>query len=100
MAPFDAYIIKYNYGETLLKEGKVTYVNRAVNEFAVDPDKLCYWDLLGNVKEIGYDIEKDVTLSYIYGEGTIKSVYDDQSMVGLANHLSTQGVVDIYVETT
>lgn len=100
MSSWDAYIIKYHHGGTLLKEGHVIYVNGAVNEFVVDPDKLCYWDLLGDVKKIGYDIEKEVNLSFIDGEGTINSICDDQSLVGLAKHLSKQRIVDIYVETT
>lgn len=36
---------------------------------------------------------------YIDVEGIIKYACNDQRMVGLANHLSTHGVIDIYVET-
>lgn len=53
MAYFDEYIIKYHHGGTLLREGKVTYVDGIVNEFVVDPDKICYWDLLGGYERVG-----------------------------------------------
>lgn len=100
MATLDAYIVKYYHGEKLVREREVTYVNQAVNEFVVDPDKLCCWYLLEDVKKIAYYIEKDVILLYKDSEGIIKSVCGDQSMVGLAHHLSTHGIIDIYVETS
>lgn len=74
MAYFDEYIIKYHHGGTLLREGKVTYVDGIVNEFVVDPDKICYWDLLGDMKELGYDVKKNVKMSYIDGEGALLPV--------------------------
>ena len=70
-----------------------------VNEFAIDYDKICYWDLLRDVRELGYDIEKDVSLLYVDGGGTLLPICDDQSMIVLSNQLSTHGVVDVYVET-
>lgn len=51
-------------GGELAREGQVKYVNGRVSKLSVDPDKLAYWDLLGDVKELGYDIKKDVSLSY------------------------------------
>lgn len=47
-----------------MREGQVTYVNERVSELSVDLEKFAYWDLVGDVKELGYDIKKDVSLSY------------------------------------
>lgn len=100
MVYFYQYIIKYNHGGTLLREGKMSYTRGKVNEFTVDPDKICYWDwdLLGDVKELGYDIEKSVSMSYIDGVGALLPVCNDQSMLDLVEQLTKNGVVDVYVE--
>ena len=42
MASCKEYTIKYHHGGSLVKEGKIRYVNGKIDEFAVDPDKLCY----------------------------------------------------------
>lgn len=55
MATWDEYIVSYHHGGTLLSEGDVKQINGLVSEFGVDQDKLCYWDLLGDVKELGYE---------------------------------------------
>lgn len=54
MVTLDEYFINYHHGGTLLKED-VKYENGAISEFLVDPDKLCHWDLSGDVKELGYE---------------------------------------------
>lgn len=77
MATSDAYLIKYHHGGRLLRGENVTYVNGSVNEFAVDPDKICYWDLLGDVKELGYDIEKCVTMSCVDDGGKLLPMLDE-----------------------
>lgn len=92
MASFDEYIIKYHHGGTLLREGKVTYVNGTVNEFAVDLDKICYWDLLRDMKELGFNVKKNVNMSYIDGRRTLLLVCNDQSMLDLIDQFSTNGL--------
>ena len=43
----EQYIIKYHHGGIQLRDEEVKYINWLEVEFTVDPDKLCYWDLLG-----------------------------------------------------
>lgn len=76
------YIISYHHGGTLPRDGDNDYINVVVSDFVVDPDKLWHWDLIGNVKELGYDIKKNVGLFYKDCEGKIKSICDDATIVG------------------
>lgn len=99
MATWDEFIIKYHLGGSLMRQGEVEYFNGAMSKFYVDPDKLCQWNLLGDVKELEYDIKNDVTLSYVDEEGTLTNIFDDQDIVGLINQLMTARIVDVYVET-
>lgn len=79
------YTIKYHYGGELVREGEEKYINGALVDYFVDPDKICYWDLLVNMKELGYDIEKDVSLLYIDNGAVFRNVCDDKDFVGLAD---------------
>lgn len=63
-----------------MREEEVRYVNRVVTEFVVDLDKLCDWDLLGDVKKLGYDIKKDARLSYKDDNEILRSIYNDQTI--------------------
>ena len=56
----EVYIVKYRHGGTLLRLRDAKYVNGSMLEFLVDIDKSCYWDLLGDMKELGYDITKSI----------------------------------------
>lgn len=60
MDTYNEYILKYHNGGSLLREGEVKYVNGNVSKFVVGPNKFCYWDLLGDLKELGYSIKKTV----------------------------------------
>ena len=80
IASLDKYIIKYY--------------------FSVDLDKLCRWDLLGDVKELGYDISKNVKLFYVDDEDVLKIICDDETIVGLTKQLMIAKKVKVYVETS
>ena len=69
-----------------------------MDKFAVDLDKIFHWDLLGNVKDLGYDIKKDASLWYRDDEGALESICDDQAMLGLSEQLRAHWTVDIFVE--
>lgn len=94
------YTIKYQHGDELVREEETRFINGRVNEFAVDIDKLWHWYLLGDVKELGYDIKKDVRLTYKDGEGVFRSISDKQTIVGLTEQLMSYKTVGIYVETS
>ncbi|XP_039113802.1 uncharacterized protein LOC120249378 [Dioscorea cayenensis subsp. rotundata] len=98
MTSWDEFIIKYHHGGKLNREIDFEYLNGSVTEFHVDPDKLCYWDVLGDVKEIGCDINNVVELSYIDDDRTLKYIHNDQGIVGLVDQLRKHRAVDVYVE--
>lgn len=54
----------------------------------------------GCIKKLGYDIKKDVTLSYVDGEETLTNISDDQDVVVFTNQLRTARTVNLYVETS
>lgn len=60
-----------------------------MNKFVEDPDKICYWDLLEDVKNMQYDTKKDVSLWYMDDEGALKIICDDQAMLGLSERLKS-----------
>lgn len=93
----EQYIIRYHNGGTLLKEEGISYINGSEVEVTVDPDKLCYWDLLGDLKEIGYCLEKLLSLFFVDNEGSLRNISDDDSTVALAEKLRRQHIVDVYV---
>lgn len=82
----------------MLKED-AKYVNGSVVEFAVDPDKLCYWDMLGDLKELGYDIQRCFNLFFVDDGRTLKSITNDEGIVSLCDKLRRHGTVDIFVES-
>lgn len=69
-----------------------------MTEFCVDPYKLCYWDVLGYAKALGYDIKKVVELSFVDDGGALKVISDVQSIVGLVEQLRKHKIVNVYVE--
>ena len=100
MTSWNEHIIKYHHGGELAKEGLFKYQNGSVTEFCIDPDKLCYWDVLGHVKELGYDIKKAVELSFVDDGRTLKVISDDQDIIGLVEQLRKHKTVNVYVENS
>ena len=52
-----------------------------------------------DLKELGYDIKKTLELIYMDDRGILNSIPDDNGVVGLAEHLRKQLIVNIYVES-
>ena len=98
MATSDVYVIRYHHGGTLIRERETSYINGSVAEFVVDPNKICHWDLLEDIKELGCDIEKFVNLFFIDREWILKHICNDEGIVCLANQLRKQWVVNVYME--
>ena len=94
----EEHIVKYHHGGSLVKGGKVKYMDGSIAEFAVDPDKLCYWDLLGDLQELGYEVEKSLNLFFVDALGSLKIIKDDEGILALVDQLMRQRMVDIYVE--
>ena len=49
MSISEEYIVRYHHEGKLEEVGGPEYENGKVDEFGVDPDKICYWDLLGDI---------------------------------------------------
>ena len=98
MASCKEYTIKYHHGGSLVREGEIRYANGKINEFAVDPDKLCYWDLLGDLNDLGCDIENNMELLYMDDRRALKTICDDEWTAGLCDQLIRSWTVDIFVE--
>lgn len=61
-------------------------------------DKLCYWDLLGDLKWLKYDVEM-LKLSFLDGERNCRNNSNDDSTVALVDKLRAHHTVDIYAES-
>ncbi|KAK8474959.1 hypothetical protein V6N12_005391, partial [Hibiscus sabdariffa] len=53
--PEIVYVLHYFHGDTFRTNPKFEYENGAVEIFHVDPDRLCLWDIVENVKLLKYD---------------------------------------------
>lgn len=100
MTSWFEFIIKYNHGGQLAREGHFEYLNGSMTEFSVDLDKLYYWDMLGDVKKLGYDVQNVVELSYMDDDRTLKKICNDEGIVDLVDHLRIYKTVDVYVEVS
>lgn len=98
MNSWDEYILRYHPGGELAKKEQFKYQNGYVIKFCVDPRKSCYWDVLGDVKELDYDIMKAVELSFVDDGGTLKVINDDQGIIGLVEQLRKHKILNVYVE--
>lgn len=92
------YIIKYHHGGTFVMEREIKYVDGSIIEFSVDPDKICYWDLLEDMKEIGYNVKNSINLFFIEEGGTLKLISDDKDIISLADYLRKYRTTDVYAE--
>lgn len=94
----DECIIKYHHGGTLLRAGEVKYVNGSEVDFAVDPDKLCYWDMLGDMQDLGYNIPEKISFCFVDDGKVVNNICNDQDTIALCDHIRRHCVVDVYVE--
>ncbi|KAK8492934.1 hypothetical protein V6N13_076681 [Hibiscus sabdariffa] len=82
---------------------KFEYVNGSIEKFQVDPDRLCIWDILGNVELLGYGQHKFVYYrdpdSDFNCDGLVL-IHNDETVRQVIQLLVTKGIVDIYVDHT
>ncbi|KAK8521576.1 hypothetical protein V6N12_031470 [Hibiscus sabdariffa] len=94
------FVLKYFHSGKFVSSPKFDYVNYKSEKFQVDPDKLCYWDIVGNMKELGYD--NDAWL-YFRVPGDVFSTYalvlvvDDDAVRQIVGFLNTRGIIELYV---
>lgn len=88
------FTIKYHHGGSPIK-GR--YCSGRMDEFCVNPDKLCQWDLLKDLKELGHDITKSMDFYYKDSEGSFKLICDDGGIIGLVDQIKILDIRYIYV---
>ncbi|KAL4335686.1 hypothetical protein GQ457_07G007900 [Hibiscus cannabinus] len=94
------FVLKYFHSGKFVSSPKFDYVNYKSEKFQVDPDKLYYWDIVGNMKESGY--ENDAWL-YFRVSGVVFSTYalvlvvDDDAVRQIVGFLNTRGIIELYV---
>ena len=95
-------IARYHHGVEFLRRGWLKYIGGTVIEFEEDVDKLCYWNLLGTVKFLGYDLSKSTKLYYLEAGKTMSSVLklisNDRDVLCLADEMRRSNIIDIYIE--
>lgn len=95
MAIFDEYNMKHHHGETLGREWLIRFVDGPVVEFSVDPYKIYWWDLLEDMKELGYSVKNDVNRFFYGRRGNIKLISNDKDIISLANYLRKYRTTDV-----
>ncbi|WVZ15173.1 hypothetical protein V8G54_012739 [Vigna mungo] len=89
----DRFQVVVHQGGTLIKEVSIKYIGGEIAYWDVDPDKLCYFGILGSLKHLGYI---EVQELYYNVEHVLHKLYDDKgdkNMMKVANHL---GNVNLY----
>ncbi|KAK9038834.1 hypothetical protein V6N11_023682 [Hibiscus sabdariffa] len=92
------FVLKYFHSGKFVSSPKFDYVNYKTEKFQVDPDRLCYWDIVGNMKELGYD--NDAWL-YFRVPGVVFSTYalvlvvDDDAVRGIITEADENAVNEV-----
>ncbi|KAK8549131.1 hypothetical protein V6N12_062029 [Hibiscus sabdariffa] len=95
------YVLCYFHGGIFRTSPKFEYKNGTVERFQVDPDKLCLWDLIDNVKLLGYGhhpfIYYRVPRVEFNCDGLVL-IHNDDTVRQVISLLIENGSVDIYVD--
>ncbi|KAK9042347.1 hypothetical protein V6N11_017424 [Hibiscus sabdariffa] len=87
------YVLRYFHGGKFVSSPKFNYVDWKVDILQVDPDRLCYWDIIHNVSTFGY-LKKSKFVYYripavTFNIASLVLVHDDDTV--------REGSVDLYV---
>ncbi|KAL4367460.1 hypothetical protein GQ457_05G035150 [Hibiscus cannabinus] len=95
------YVLRYFHGGIFKTSPKFEYENGMMERFQVDPDKLCLWDILDNVKLLGYGhhpfVYYRVPTEEFNCDGLVL-IHNDDTVRQVINLLIKKGSVDIYVD--
>ncbi|KAL4317957.1 hypothetical protein GQ457_18G005760 [Hibiscus cannabinus] len=95
------YVLRYFHGGICKTNPKFEYENGMMERFQVDPDKLCLWDILDNVKLLGYGhhpfVHYRVPTEEFNCDGLVL-IHNDDTVRQVINLLIKKGSVDIYVD--
>ncbi|KOM34457.1 hypothetical protein LR48_Vigan02g060700 [Vigna angularis] len=90
----DMFQVVVHHSETLIKEVPFKYMGVEIVYWDVDPDKWCYFGVLGSLKDLGYMEVKEL---YYNTQHVLHKLDDDKgamNMMKVANYL---GKVNLYV---
>ncbi|KAK8604371.1 hypothetical protein V6N13_099315 [Hibiscus sabdariffa] len=95
------YVLRYFHGGKFVSSPKFDYVDWKVDRLQVDPDRLCYWDIIRNASAFGY-LKKSKFVYYriptvTFNTGTLVLVHDDDTVREVIEILKKKGSVDLYV---
>lgn len=100
--PFDAVTLKIWHGGVFknVANGALIYEGGRGRTFEVDPDELCYWDLIDLGKKCG-EYRKIEGVSYLIPNLTLvnglRKVINDKDCLELANLASKFRCVEVYL---
>ncbi|KAK8713009.1 hypothetical protein V6N13_148237 [Hibiscus sabdariffa] len=93
------YVLRYFHGGKFVSSPKFNYVDWKVDILQVDPDRLCYWDIIHNVSTFGVDLyvaclEEVDTVNggnAVVGSNVVGSSYDHEDHVVGQEHVEVEG---------
>ncbi|GMJ06008.1 hypothetical protein HRI_004270000 [Hibiscus trionum] len=95
------HVLRYFHGGRFQTNPRFEYVNGAIENFQVDPDKLCLWDILDNVELLGYGQHQFIYYripNLEFNCDGLVFIHNDVTVREVIELLRTKGTVDIYID--
>ncbi|XP_052736711.1 uncharacterized protein LOC128197902 [Vigna angularis] len=90
----DMFRVVVHHGGTLIKEVPFNYIGGEITNWDVDPDKWCYFGVLGSLNHMGY---MQVEELYYSVQHVLHKVDDDKGAMNMMNVAKYLGEVNLYV---
>ncbi|XP_052724458.1 uncharacterized protein LOC128194023 [Vigna angularis] len=90
----DMFRVVVHHGGTLIKEVPFNYIGGDIVNWDVDPDKWCYFGVLGSLNHMGY---MQVEELYYSVQHVLHKVDDDKGAMNMMNVAKYLGEVNLYV---
>ncbi|XP_017416509.2 uncharacterized protein LOC108327302 [Vigna angularis] len=90
----DMFRVVVHHGGTLIKEVPFNYIGGEIVNWDVDPDKWCYFGVLGSLNHMGY---MQVEELYYSVQHVLHKVDDDKGAMNMINVAKYLGEVNLYV---
>ncbi|GMJ02050.1 hypothetical protein HRI_003874200 [Hibiscus trionum] len=96
----NVFVLQYYHGGKFVTSPKFAYIGGSCEKLQIDPDTLCYWDIICNAKDFGY--EDDPWVYYRvpgveFNSDALVLVHDDNTVRQYLGYLNIMGIVDLYV---
>ncbi|XP_014506441.1 acidic leucine-rich nuclear phosphoprotein 32-related protein 1-like [Vigna radiata var. radiata] len=83
-----------HHGGTLIKDVSFKYIGGEITYWEVDPDKWCYFGIVGSLKHMGY---MEVAELYYSVQHVLHKLYDDKGAMNMLNVARYLDKVNLYV---